>query len=342
MEVCEAQPSNILFCVGQEDLEGCQKTRGANFGEKPEDKRQLTLHFSVLSWELQSYNMPQLLTNVRIVFSTCALCKETNVLWPAICKGVTTTMGEARRSAQVQKCSGGRNGNSWVILLPARDVMLLNLSLYIDPTKASSIRKILDWLMHSLTKKPSEHLASASKQGWVCVTPKGLWVFSEQVLFLSCDTNGLGKKGCPNLLLCKQEFGWVAPLSTGHTAHIFDKRCSAGQRTPNQCKQLWSCTDKMLAPAIYLQGLLLISFCPQLCQYVGAAPLPLVPALCSGAGVRKQHLGCHLHLGKSSHTQSRARMSHTELTVSTRLSQTIWFCCPFIKCKLKKLWNSRQ
>lgn len=100
--------------------------------------------------------MPQLLTNVRIVFSTCALCKETNALWPAICKGVTTTMGKARRSSQVQKCSGGRNGNSWVILLPARDVMLLNFSLYIDPTKASSLRKIFHWLYAQPHKKASQ------------------------------------------------------------------------------------------------------------------------------------------------------------------------------------------
>lgn len=150
--------------------------------------------------------MPQLLTNVRIVFSTCALCKETNVLWPAICKGVTTTMGEAKRSAQVRRCSGGRNGNSWVILLPARDVRLLNLYLYTDPTKASRTRKVLDWLMHSLTQNPSEHLACASKWGCVCTTTEGLWVFPEQALFLSCNTNGLGKKGCPNPLLWKQEW----------------------------------------------------------------------------------------------------------------------------------------
>lgn len=110
----------------------------------------------MLSWGLQSYNVPQLLTNVRIVFSTCALCKETNVLWPAICKGVTTTMGEAKLSAQFQKCSGGRNGNSWILLLLATEGMLLNLCLYTDSTRANNIRKILDWFMHSAVQNLSE------------------------------------------------------------------------------------------------------------------------------------------------------------------------------------------
>lgn len=202
--VC-AQSSNILFCVAQAGLDGCQKTRGANFGKKPKGKRQLTQHFSVLSWELQSYNMPQLLTNVRIVFSTCALCKETNVLWPAICKGVTTTMGEAKRSAELQKCSGGRNGNSRVLLLPAREAMLLNLYLYTDPTKANNIRKILQLIYAQCCTKTSGlgSLASASKRDCVCGAPEDLRVFCKQALFLSPATSGHGKQGCPNPLSWK-------------------------------------------------------------------------------------------------------------------------------------------
>lgn len=65
-------------------------------------------------------------------------------------------MGEAKLSAQFQKCSGGRNGNSWILLLLATEGMLLNLCLYTDSTRANNIRKILDWFMHSAVQNLSE------------------------------------------------------------------------------------------------------------------------------------------------------------------------------------------
>lgn len=156
--------------------------------------------------------------------------------------------------------------------------------------------------MHNLTKKPLRAPGLCFQTG-LCLHDSWrplsfLWASP----FLELWTNGFGKKECPNPLLWKQEFVWVAPPSDGQTgsSHCWQK----GQKTLNKCKQPCSCTDKMLAPAIYLQGLLFISFCSQLCQYVGAASLPLVPALCSGMVVRKQQLGCHLHLVRSSHTHS--------------------------------------
>lgn len=198
--------------------------------------------------------MPQLLTNVRTVFSTCALCKETNVLWPAICKGVTTTMGEATHSAQVQKCSGGRNGNSWILLLPAREVMLLNLYLYTDPSKAN-YQKNLGLIYAQCCMKTPElcSLASSSSSDCVCEWPAG---FLRAGSSLEPCHKWTQKTGVPKL--CSENAGVCHPAMDIWAAQAVseDNKYKAVKCSPEltlaQHKQPCSCTDIMLLSSYLL------------------------------------------------------------------------------------------
>lgn len=191
--------------------------------------------------------------------------------------------------------------------------------------------------MHKLTQKPSEHLASATNQAVFVWHLKAFEIAQSKLFSWAVTQMDLGKRGAQSPCSENRNLGGLPHPEVGtQAAQAVGKRCTAGQGTLNHCEQPCSCADKMLAPAIYLQGLFILPSAVSIC---GCSFTALVPALegLSGSSIWDGTSGCW-----RAHTECRARMSHTELTASTRLSQTIWFCCPFIKCKLKKLWNSRQ
>lgn len=145
---------------------------------------------------------------------------------------------------------------------------------------------------------------------------------------------GLGKRDAQTLCSENRDLGGLY-----HPAVSTQAAQAVGEKwTLTQCNLPCACTDKMLAPAIYLQELLLISFCPQLCQYVGAVSVPLVPALCTGMAVRKQHLGCPLRLVKSPHTHrvQGKDVSH-RVNSEPKASSNHLILLPFYKMQIKKI-----